>query len=108
MFLTWMMLGCKDATMEAENAKLTQRVADLERTRDRLEKDNEALKARVERAQSEEEAAKKRAGLEKLGLTDGKKLTATFKTSLGDIKCVLRPDQAPETVANFVQLARGE
>ena len=108
MFLTWMMLGCKDATMEAENAKLTQRVADLERTRDRLEKDNEALKARVERAQIEEEAARKRAGLEKLGLTDGKKLTATFKTSLGDIKCVLRPDQAPETVANFVQLARGE
>ena len=39
MFLTWMMLGCKDAAMEAENAKLTQRVADLERTRDRLEKE---------------------------------------------------------------------
>ena len=34
-------------------------------------------------------------------------LTATFKTSMGDIHCTLFPDQAPMTVANFVGLARG-
>ena len=45
MFLMWLMVGCNGQGSEAENAKLTQRVADLERTRDRLEKDNEALKA---------------------------------------------------------------
>ncbi|MDP2304494.1 MAG: peptidylprolyl isomerase [Pseudomonadota bacterium] len=108
MFIMWLVLGCKGPEMEAENAKLTQRVADLERTRDRLEKDNEALKARVKRAQEEEDKAKQSAALEKLGLKDGQKLVATFQTSLGDIQCVLRPEQAPETVANFVQLARGE
>ncbi|MDP2316026.1 MAG: peptidylprolyl isomerase [Pseudomonadota bacterium] len=108
MFLTWMLVGCKDAEMEAQNAKLTQRVADLERTRDRLEKDNEALKARIQRGQDEEEAGKKREAVEKLGLKDGQKLTATFQTTLGDIECTLRPEEAPATVANFVELARGE
>jgi peptidyl-prolyl cis-trans isomerase A (cyclophilin A) len=33
---------------------------------------------------------------------------ATFKTSLGDIRCILRHDRAPETVRNFVELARGQ
>jgi len=108
MFLMWLMVGCNGQGSEAENAKLTQRVADLERTRDRLEKDNEALKARVKRAQEEEDKGKKLASLEKLGLKDGQKLVATFQTSMGDISCVLRPEQAPETVANFVQLARGD
>ncbi len=108
MFLIWLALGCKDAEMEAENAKLKQRVEDLERANDRLEKDNTALTARVKRMQEAEEKAKKAAALQKLGLTEGKKLHATFQTSLGDIHCVLRPEQAPETVANFVELARGE
>ncbi|MES2641686.1 MAG: peptidylprolyl isomerase [Myxococcota bacterium] len=108
MFLMWLVFGCNGQDSQAENAKLTQRVADLERTRDRLEKDNEALKARVKRAQEEEDKGKKLASLEKLGLKDGQKLVATFQTSMGDISCVLRPEQAPETVANFVQLARGD
>ncbi len=108
MFLMTMMLGCTNAEMEAENAKLTQRVADLERTRDRLEKDNEALKAQVQRVQEGEESAKKAANVEGLGMTAGQKLVATFTTTEGKIECVLRTDQAPETVANFVQLARGE
>ena len=32
---------------------------------------------------------------------------ATFVTSMGDIKCVLLPEHAPTTVANFVGLATG-
>lgn len=108
MFILWLVLGCNGPDTAAENGKLKQRVADLERTRDRLEKDNEALKAGAKRAQEQDDKAKQRAGLEALGLKDGQKLVATFQTSLGNIDCVLRPDQAPETVANFVQLARGE
>ncbi|MFN7146581.1 MAG: peptidylprolyl isomerase [Myxococcota bacterium] len=108
MFVIWLALGCNNAEMEAEKAKLTQRVEDLERANARLEKDNAALQARVKRVQEEEEQAKKQAGFEKLGLTEGKKLHATLRTSLGDIRCVLRPEQAPETVANFVGLATGE
>jgi peptidyl-prolyl cis-trans isomerase A (cyclophilin A) len=33
---------------------------------------------------------------------------ATFQTSLGEIRCILRHEQAPETVRNFVELARGQ
>jgi peptidyl-prolyl cis-trans isomerase A (cyclophilin A) len=32
---------------------------------------------------------------------------ATFKTSMGDIVCELYPNQAPNTVANFIGLAKG-
>ena len=35
-------------------------------------------------------------------------MEATLHTSLGDIRCDLYPEQAPETVSNFVGLATGE
>ena len=38
-----LLLACKDAELEAENAKLKQRVEDLERANARLEKDGAAL-----------------------------------------------------------------
>jgi len=34
-------------------------------------------------------------------------ITATFKTSLGEIVIKLLPEKAPKTVANFVELAEG-
>jgi peptidyl-prolyl cis-trans isomerase A (cyclophilin A) len=108
MFLMMMAMGCKDAAMQAENEKLQQRVADLERTRDRLERDNAALKAQVSRTESASKQADAAGAMEKLGLKEGQKLTATFETSMGDIHCTLRPETAPETVANFVGLAKGE
>ncbi|KAA2263744.1 peptidylprolyl isomerase [Solihabitans fulvus] len=37
----------------------------------------------------------------------GAKVTATLRTSLGDIRLNLFPDHAPKTVANFVGLAEG-
>ena len=37
----------------------------------------------------------------------GKKLNATIETSLGKIECKLSGDKTPQTVANFVGLARG-
>jgi len=36
-----------------------------------------------------------------------KKIHAIFRTSMGDITCVLYPDKAPLTVKNFVNLAKG-
>jgi peptidyl-prolyl cis-trans isomerase A (cyclophilin A) len=36
------------------------------------------------------------------------KTTATLRTSEGDIRLILFPDQAPKTVANFLGLATGE
>lgn len=108
MVLLLALLGCKNAELEEENTRLQQRVTDLERTRDRLERDNEALKARLGRVEEDAAKAKKQELLKQIGLEPGKKLTATLVTSMGDIRCVLRPEEAPLTVMNFVQLARGE
>jgi peptidyl-prolyl cis-trans isomerase A (cyclophilin A) len=91
-----------------ENTSLKQRVADLERAKERLQQDNDALKSKVERFEQEATTAKMGAQAEALGAAPGKKLTATLQTSMGDIHCTLRMDQAPETVTNFVQLAKGE
>jgi peptidyl-prolyl cis-trans isomerase A (cyclophilin A) len=41
------------------------------------------------------------------GLSGSGTLLATIETSMGTIKCSLLPDIAPNTVANFVGLARG-
>lgn len=102
------LLACQDQATIDENLKLKQRVGDLERANERLEKDNEALKVRLERIEGERAAAAADARFASLGLAAGQKLHATFKTTQGDIHCTLRHDQAPETVLNFVQLARGE
>jgi peptidyl-prolyl cis-trans isomerase A (cyclophilin A) len=41
------------------------------------------------------------------GLSGSGKLSAKVETSMGDIECQLLPEIAPNTVANFVGLARG-
>lgn len=43
-----------------------------------------------------------------LAQTASKELTATIKTSMGDIEVKLFPDKAPVTVSNFVNLARSK
>jgi peptidyl-prolyl cis-trans isomerase A (cyclophilin A) len=40
--------------------------------------------------------------------TNATQTTATLRTSEGDIRLILFPDQAPKTVANFLGLASGE
>lgn len=105
MILLLSVLACKDQAMVEENERLKVRVGDLERVNTHLESDNEALKATVARLEAAQTTADNNA---RLGVPAGGKLTATFKTSMGDIHCTLRADQAPETVANFVQLAKGE
>ncbi len=102
------LLACTDSAMMEENAHLKQRVADLERANKRLEGDNEAALAKSKADREAAEAARKAAMFEKLGVSGGKKLHATFVTSQGDIHCTLRHEQAPETVLNFVELARGD
>jgi peptidyl-prolyl cis-trans isomerase A (cyclophilin A) len=82
-------------------------VADLERANKRLEADNEALTTKVKAAAAAQEKARKASLFEKLGLRGDQKLHATFVTSLGDIHCTLRHEQTPETVLNFVELAKG-
>lgn len=102
------LVACKDPATLEENDRLKIRVGDLERTAARLEKENEVLKTTVARLEGEATAGAQAERAGSLGLKPGQSLYATFKTSLGDVECKLRSDQAPETVANFVQLARGE
>ncbi len=106
--LTLGLTGCKDQATLDENAHLTQRVADLERANKRLEADNTALSSKAKEEAAAAEKAKKAAAWESLGLHGDQKLHATFVTTLGDIHCTLRHEQTPETVMNFVQLAKGE
>lgn len=108
MLILLTLLACKDQATIDENEKLKQRVGDLERANGRLEKDNESLKVRLESAASAAEEAASGERLGSLGIKPGQKLLATFVTSEGTIHCTLRPKQAPETVLNFVQLAKGE
>jgi peptidyl-prolyl cis-trans isomerase A (cyclophilin A) len=103
-----LLAGCQNKELETQNAKLSQRVADLERANARLEGENKAMKKEAAEAAERAEKEKKAALFASLGLTEGKKLVATVQTSMGDIHCTLRTDEAPDTVMNFVQLARGE
>lgn len=99
--------GCKDQSLIDENAHLTQKVADLQRANKRLEADNDALTSKTKAADKQGDEERKAAMFEKLGLHAGQRLHATFVTSEGDIHCTLRHDQAPATVLNFVELAKG-
>ncbi len=108
MILLLSLLACKDQATLDENLKLKQRVGDLERANERLEKDNDALKVRLERLEGEKVAAEVEGRFAAVGLKAGQKLYATFTTSQGEVHCTLRHTEAPETVLNFVQLARGE
>ncbi|MDP2304791.1 MAG: peptidylprolyl isomerase [Pseudomonadota bacterium] len=42
------------------------------------------------------------------GPPPGRVFIATFQTSMGDVRCILRHEQAPNTVRNFVELAQGK
>lgn len=42
------------------------------------------------------------------GPPPGRVYIATFQTTLGDVRCILRHEQAPNTVRNFVELAQGK
>ncbi len=102
------LVACKDQATIAENDRLKIRVGDLERAATRLDKENEVLKTTVARLEGNAETQAAAARVSELGGKPGEALHAIFKTSLGDVDCKLRPEEAPETVANFVQLVRGE
>ncbi len=107
MVLLSLLLACKDAEMEAENARLAQRVTDLERAGKRLEEENATLKSSTARLEADVKKAQRDQALGAIGWAPGKKIYAAFLTPVGWINCTLRTEEAPETVLNFVQLTRG-
>lgn len=97
----------------AERDLLDAKVGDLEDRLSQLEQKNITLGAelrelRTSQDEEREQHGKIKEAREALGIADGKKLIATFKTSLGDIECDLWTNVAPQTVRNFVELAEGK
>jgi cyclophilin family peptidyl-prolyl cis-trans isomerase/outer membrane murein-binding lipoprotein Lpp len=91
------------AELEAAKAEVEQLGAEARKLR--TEADQQAVRiAGLERQlrQARVDAARAR-----LGLDPGERLSAVLDTSAGAIRCVLFPDKAPVTVANFVGLAEG-
>lgn len=95
------------ASQEQELASAKSELETTQQELERTRRENAALKARVESLGEEVEAQRLAATLGQLGIEPGQRLSATFKTSLGDIHCELFPQDAPKTVLNFVQLAEG-
>jgi peptidyl-prolyl cis-trans isomerase A (cyclophilin A) len=103
-----LLLACgagQDVAMERD--RLASELADTQAANARLERENDALHGQLRAAQTEADRLTVAWARATLGLGAGEALGATFKTSMGDIHCTLRPDEAPNTVINFVQLAEG-
>ncbi len=111
----WAILTCSCAGTEpAPDELLAARVTALEQDLQRVQKQrddclfeteilNADLAARRDKDMPERVKAVRRA----MGLRIGQGLTAVFQTKLGDVRCKLAPEWAPETVRNFVELAEG-
>jgi peptidyl-prolyl cis-trans isomerase A (cyclophilin A) len=93
-----------------ERDQLKGRVKALEDEVDKAKGDAAEMRIKAEKATKapsrppEAQVASTRAALK---LEGSAKLRATIKTNLGDIRCELWPDVAPDTVLNFVGLAEG-
>jgi cyclophilin family peptidyl-prolyl cis-trans isomerase len=97
----------------AERDLLDAKVGDLEDRLSEIEQKNVALGSELSALRMAAETEREQHDVIKevrsaLGISDGKKLMATFKTSLGDIDCDLWTNVAPKTVRNFVELAEGK
>lgn len=88
------------ATLEAENTALK-----AENTR--LDREGDALQARVRSLEDEVGRLRQREALARLGIDDNDTLAVLFETNRGRIACTLFPNESPQTVLNFVQLAEG-
>ena len=101
-------LGCgPDAELVAEKDRLEMRVADLEKTNARLEKEADTLHSQKRRLEDSVKRLERREALFAADIDPSAPLHARISTSKGTINCELWPEKAPLTVANFVQLSEG-
>ena len=101
-------VGCgPDPALVAEGEQLSQRVRDLEKENASLEKEADGQAARLRSLERRLSEANSEVALTRAAVDPARPLSATLLTSKGAIRCALWPDKAPETVANFVQLAEG-
>jgi len=101
------LFGCGSPEMEAENQALKDEVSKLKADYKSADRQADKLGKKVRALEKELSVIKLAATSAELGIDAGAKLGAVFHTSLGSIACDLKPDVAPKTVLNFVQLAEG-
>lgn len=101
------LFGCGNPEMEAENQALKDEVSKLTSDYNAADRQADKLGKKVRALEKELSAVKLAATYAELGIDAGAKLGAVLHTSLGSIACELKPDVAPKTVLNFVQLAEG-
>lgn len=93
-------LQTRVATLESENARLAEE-------NKRLDREGDALQAQVRSLQDDNKRLRQREALARLGIDDNDTLAVLFETNRGRVACTLFPNESPQTVLNFVQLAEG-
>jgi len=87
-------LECPDPLIAAQEIEqLNEQIDQLSSTNRQIKRINDQLKDQID--------------LHKADLIEPRSIDAVFYTSLGVIRCVLFPKEAPKAVSNFVQLAEG-
>jgi peptidyl-prolyl cis-trans isomerase A (cyclophilin A) len=105
MMWLWMVVGC-GANLDV--AGLESRIGELESENQRLDKESEQQQATNRALRRKLVKAQTALTKVRLGLGASGKIAAVFETSKGAIRCELFPDDAPNTVVNFVELAEGK
>lgn len=95
------------AELVAERDALAAEVDTLKGSQQKLEKEVDRALAKVRALERDLAAAKKEVALARIGVQAGDPLAVVFETSMGSVRCSLFAEDAPVTVANFVQLAEG-
>ena len=105
----WMLAltACGNPELEAENQTLKDQVSKLEAENKKLDREGEKLSSKLRKVEDALQELKNAAVYSDLGIKKGEKLGVNFHTTMGKISCLLKPDVAPNTVLNFVQLAEG-
>jgi peptidyl-prolyl cis-trans isomerase A (cyclophilin A) len=94
------------AERDALKGKLSKISQDLDKARSTVVELEQQI-ASVQDKPSRPPQAKVLAAQSELALEEGQKVHVTMQTTMGDIDCELWHDIAPETVLNFVGLAKG-
>jgi peptidyl-prolyl cis-trans isomerase A (cyclophilin A) len=100
-----MLLACGQPELVAERDALQIEADNASARLVEVEAKNGVLTARVERQDAELDALRTDLAVASLG---SRPIPFRFITSEGTISCTLWPEEAPQTVLNFVELAKGQ
>ena len=93
--------------LQAQMALLEQENTTLKGENSRLDREADALSAKVRGLEDQIRRLKRREALARLGIDDDDTMAVLFETNRGRVACTLFPRESPQTVLNFVQLAEG-